>query len=79
MDSRWRFLPCHGTELWGHTGEARPGMEPGEDVRSVREANPPYEQAAFDDRTKVGERVGPVSRKAAIVIMAPVPQTDTGR
>ena len=79
MDDRWRFLYCDATELRGHTREARPGKEyPGKTVSAGMRKNPCRKRAPRDDRRKVGKSEGRVSRKAAIVRIAPVPQTDTG-
>ena len=79
MDDRLKFLYCDATELRGHAREAPPGMEirgkaEREGTRKTRcQKRPPR-----DDRNQVGKRAGRASRKAAIVHIAPVPQTDTG-
>ena len=74
MDSSWRLLPCHTTELWGHTYDSRPGTENREraEIRAHRKSRA-HKGAPQDDRTEVGKSDGYVSRKAAIACMAPVP------
>ncbi len=65
----------------GDTGRKRePGMERPVQAREasgrqIRQAS----QERDADRTEVGKHVDSLSRKAAIVFMLPVPQTDTGR
>ncbi len=80
MDSRFRFLHCSMTELWGRMERARAGRgKTGASAGGARQANPPCTTQRRDaDRTQVGKRAGSVPRKAAIVHAAPVPQTDTG-
>ena len=75
MDSRWRFLHCDVTELWGHVREVGAGN--GESGRSgvpAREENPPDRwEAVTGTEIKVGKLVSHASRKAAIVRPVPVP------
>ena len=79
MDNRLIFLYCDATELWGHAREAPPGMEyPGKAERAGTRKNRCQTHPPRDDRNQVGKSAGRVSRKAAIVRTAPVPQTDTG-
>ena len=73
MDSRWRVLPCRGTEMRGHVPDPRPGMENrGKAHEGARRKERAY-RAEPDDRSIVGESGGGASRKAAMAAVAPVP------
>ena len=79
MDDRLIFLYCDATELRGHAREAPPGMEyRGKAERGGTRKNRCRNHPPRDDRNQVGKRAGRASRKAAIVRIVPVPQTDTG-
>ena len=74
MDNRLRFLYCVRTELWGHVWKAQPGNGiPGQAKEESHRKNRVTIQRRDADRTRVGKCVSHASRKAAIVLLKPVP------
>ncbi len=80
MENRWRFLYPVKTELWGHGRKARAGSgEPGRSGGGGAQGKPRAGPGAVRwTERKVGKLAGRPSRKAAIALCRPVPETDTG-
>ncbi len=80
MGNRWRFLYHMQTELRGHVrgARARNGKPRASAAGALKEKPQGGSRWRDADRTRVGKRARRASRKAAIALHMPVPQTDTG-